>query len=199
MRPTPPPLWTPLLAAFAGSALFLLLQAMPAALTVLEYRRSALPAEPWRLLTAHVVHINWSHALVNAGAWSLLSYLFGRQLPAGRQLLVLGVGAASVSLALVAAYPAIAWYRGASGALHALFFAGATVALATAARARRAAEALAPLALVVCGWIKVALEFPRGGTVPYADWLGAATVPQAHFVGAIAGTALAALFAARAR
>lgn len=201
MRTTPPmlPLRPPLLAALAGSALLLLLQAMPTVAPFLEYRRSALSAEPWRLLTGHFVHVNWMHALANAGAWILLSYLFAPRLSAARQLLALALGAAAVSLALAAGYPAIAWYRGASGALHALFFAGATVALARSARRRPRSMALLPLALVVAGWIKVAVDLPRGGVTAYADWLGVSTVPQAHLIGAIAGTALGVYFAARSR
>jgi rhomboid family GlyGly-CTERM serine protease len=188
-----------MLAALAGAALTLLLQSLPAVLPALEYRRAMLLAEPWRLLTAHLVHVNWTHALVNAGAWLVLARLFAPQLDARRQLLSLLVGAACISLALAACYPSIEWYRGASGALHALFFAGAGTALAASLRRRSWHAVLPPLALVAGGCAKIALELPRDGATPYAEWLAATTVPQAHLFGAIAGTALALLFAASAR
>jgi rhomboid family GlyGly-CTERM serine protease len=197
LRPPPHGLHAPLTAALAGCALILLLQAVPAVLPLLEYRRAALLSEPWRLLTGHFVHVNWSHALVNAGAWLLLARLFAPQLDARRQLLSLLLGAAFISLTLVAWHPSIAWYRGASGALHALYFAGATAAIVRAARARTRRSAGVALALLAGGWIKVALEQPGGSATPYAEWLAAATVPQAHLLGAVAGTLLGVLFAER--
>ncbi len=176
--------------ALAGAALILVLHAVPDVSSALEYRRALLAAEPWRLLTAHLVHVNWRHALVNAGAWLVLARLFERELGAGAQLLCLATAGVFVSLALAALYPAIAWYRGASGVLHALYFAGAAAMLANAIGAARRTPALLALALIAGGWIKVALEFPRGAETAYSDWLGAATVPQAHLFGAACGTAL---------
>jgi len=194
LRPSPP-----LLAALAGAALILLLQAMPELIPALEYRRTALPGQPWRLLSGHLVHLNWTHALVNAGAWLVLAHLFAPQLALKHQLASLALGAASVSLGLAIGYPAIEWYRGASGALHALFFTGATVAFAASLCQRSWATALLPLLLVGGGWAKVALELPRDSATPYAAWLAATTVPQAHFFGAVAGTALGLLLSAKAR
>lgn len=182
--------------ALAGAALILLLQSMPAVLPALEYRRAALAAEPWRLLTGHLVHVNWTHALVNAVAWVVLASLFAPQLDARRQSLSLALGAAFISLALAGGYPSIAWYRGASGALHALFFAGAVTAVGASLRRQPRRPALLPLALLVGGWIKVALEQPGGSATPHAEWLAATTVPQAHLLGALAGTLLGLLFAA---
>ena len=181
--------------ALAGAALLLLLQAMPDVHSVLEYRRAALATEPWRLLTAHIVHINWTHAAVNAAAWLVLARLFEQQIDAKRQLLSLLVGAAFISLSLAAFYPSIEWYRGASGALHALFFAGACASLASALRSPSRTAALPPLTLLAGGSIKVALEIPPGAATPYVEWLAAATVPQAHLLGAIAGAALGLLLA----
>jgi len=178
-------------AALSGSALLLLLQAMPSAAPLLEYRRALLPSEPWRLLSAHFVHINWTHALVNAGAWVVLAGLFAPQLGAKRQLLSFVLGSVFVSLALAAFNPAIDWYRGASGALHVLFFAGTTMAFAAALRRRSWSASLVPFALFVAGWAKVALEVPLDpAATPYAQWLAATTVPQAHLWGALFGSVL---------
>jgi len=183
--------------ALAGAALILLLQAMPDVLPALEYRRALLANEPWRLLTAHLVHVNWRHALVNAAAWLVLARLFAPHLDAKRQLLSLALGAVCVSLGLAGFFPSIEWYRGASGALHALFFAGATAMLGGAARSRQWSTALLPMTLLAGGCIKVAIELPHGAATPHAQWLAAATVPQAHLFGAIAGTAAGLVFAAK--
>jgi membrane associated rhomboid family serine protease len=42
------------------------------------------------------------------------------------------------------------------------------------------------------GWIKVIVEQPGDASTPYANWLGAGVVPQAHLAGAITGTLLGA-------
>ena len=189
----------PLVAALAGTALMFVLQAAPSVLPLLEYRRAALAAEPWRFVTAHIIHVNWTHALANAGGWLVLSWLFAPQLDARRQLLSVALGAAFVSLALAVSQPSIEWYRGASGALHALFFAGATSASIALLRGHSRQRAMLPPALLAAGWIKVALEQPvNGGATPYAEWLAATVVPQAHLFGAVAGTVLGLFFAARA-
>lgn len=189
----------PLLAALAGAGLILLLQAMPSIPPLLEYRRAALATQPWRLLAGHLVHVNWTHALVNAGAWLLLAALFASRIGARRQLAIMVIGAVFISAALAVCIPSVAWYRGASGALHALFFAGATAAVGGSLRRRRAPSEPLPLALLAGGWIKVALEQPGDGGAIYAEWLAATIVPQAHLLGALAGSALGLLFAARAR
>ena len=185
--------------ALAGALSILLLQSMPAVPAALEYRRELLAAEPWRLLGAHLVHVNWPHAIVNAGAWLLLAQLFLRELGFARQLACLATSAVFISLALAAWYPAIAWYRGASGVLHALFFAGAMAMLADGVAHSRKRLALLALALLAGGWIKVAAELPQGRDTAFSEWLGAATVPQAHLLGAAWGTALGLVAARLAR
>jgi len=179
--------------ALAVAAVALLLTALGITET-LEYRRALLASEPWRLLTGHLVHINWPHALINALALLIVARLFSPDLGVGRQLAVLLASALVISLGLAAFFPGIAWYRGLSGALHALFFAGAAVWLLRT-RPRDLRSLWLPAALFFGGWIKVALEQPAGEALPHADWLGAAVVPQAHLLGAVSGTALGLAFA----
>jgi rhomboid family GlyGly-CTERM serine protease len=194
--PSGPRLAPPLYVAIAGAALILLLQAAPPLPAALEYRRDLLAGEPWRLLSAHFVHVNGVHALANAATWLLLAPLLAPVLGARRQLLVLALGGVLVAAGLAAFYPAIAWYRGASGALHALFFAGAAAALVTAARKRRWRRAALPALLLAAAAMKVALELPQGASTPYAHWIATTTVPQAHLLGALAGAALGVLLGA---
>jgi rhomboid family GlyGly-CTERM serine protease len=135
------------------------------------------------------VHINWTHAAVNAAAWLIVARLFAPDLSAATQVLALLVGALAITAGLALLHPWIQWYRGLSGALHALFFAGAGV-WTWRAWHRPAARRERWLALVVLagGWIKVGLEQPSAQVTPYVDWLGANVVPQAHLLGAMAGT-----------
>lgn len=172
----------------------LLVQALPLG-DALELRRQLLGAEPWRAITAHIVHANWKHALINAAAIVVVARLFAPDLGARRQLLTLAVGAVAISIGLVLLYPGIAWYRGLSGVLHGLFFAGSATWLMKA-RPRNWRRLWLPAALFFGGWIKIALEQPTGAQTPYAEWLGANTVPQAHLLGAICGTLLGLVFAA---
>ena len=161
----------------------------------LEYQRGALARQPWRLLTGHLVHLNWPHALVNAAALWIVARLYAPDLSATRQAIALAASALAISAALAWLHPDIEWYRGLSGALHGLFFAGAVTWL-LAERPRRLGRLWMPALLFVGGWVKVVFEQPSGGGLPHADWLGAAVVPQAHLAGAACGTALGALFAA---
>jgi rhomboid family GlyGly-CTERM serine protease len=154
-----------------------------------EYRRELLASEPWRLLSGHLVHINWQHAVINAVALLIVARLFSPDLRAARQGIVLGTCALAISFGLALLYPTIGWYRGLSGVVHGLFFAGAAAWLVKA-QPRTLRTLWLPLALLAGGWIKVLLEQPAGDALPYADWLGAAVVPQAHLIGAACGTAL---------
>ncbi|HVE88748.1 MAG TPA: rhombosortase [Burkholderiaceae bacterium] len=179
--------------AIAFGLLMLVLQAIPD-LGPLEYRNTNAVAEPWRWLTAHFVHVNWQHALINAVALWVVARLFAPDLNTPRQLWALLAAAVAVSAGLATFYPTIDPYRGLSGALHGLFFAGSALWLIKA-RPRRFRELWLPAALFFGGWIKVVLEQPGDATTPYAEWLGAGVVPQAHLFGAACGTVLGLLFA----
>ncbi|HEX7155577.1 MAG TPA: rhombosortase [Burkholderiaceae bacterium] len=191
--------------ALAGAALVLALQAAGAG-GALEYRRSLVWQEPWRLLGAHLVHVNARHAFVNAAAWFVVARVFAPEMGVRRQLLIAGVGAAAISAALWAGYPEIEWYRGLSGVLHALFLAGATLWLARAWRrpdrppaaapapvagspVRHLRRAAVPAALFAGAWLKIVLEQRAPGSIVSGGWLGLDVVTPAHLVGGVVGTA----------
>ncbi len=180
----------------AGAILLLLLAAWPAAGPALEYRRALLAEQPWRLLTGQFVHLGGLHALVNAVALLLLAWIFAGRVGAGRQAAALAGGLAAVGLGLWLAYPQIAWYRGLSGALHALYVAGFGWLLLRARppRLRLLAGLMLTLALA-----KLLAEGAFSGALAPSAWLGAAVVPAAHGLGALAGAALALAWAARDR
>lgn len=183
--------------ALGGAALVLLVQAIVPLHGALEYRQALVASQPWRALTAHLVHVNWVHALLNLAAWLVVARLFAPELRTWRQPLVLAVAALAVTLHLALLHPGIVWYRGFSGTLHGVFFAGASAwLLALLADGERRPRALwLPAVLVTGGWVKVLAEQPGGSLTPYAQWLGAGIVPQAHLAGAVAGSMLGLLFA----
>jgi rhomboid family GlyGly-CTERM serine protease len=179
--------------AIVVAAIALLLQAI-GAVDALELRRALWMQQPWRLLTGHLVHLNWLHALVNAAALFIVARLFARDLDATRQGVVMAISAIVIGIGLSTAYRGIDWYRGLSGVIHALFFAGAAAWLVSE-RSLDLRKVWLPAALLVGGWVKVLAEQPRGDLLPHAEWLGAAVVPQAHLIGAACGTTLGLLFA----
>lgn len=159
----------------------------------LEYRRSLLLAEPWRLLTGHFVHLSLLHAMLNSVALLLLGRLFADRLRVPELWAILIGGPVLISLVFWAAMPELDWYRGLSGALHALYFAGCVVWVrATQWRAR-----WLPMAALIGGLLKVLLEQPWDASFPFHQWLGAPVVPQAHLVGAIIGAAAGLYLATR--
>jgi rhomboid family GlyGly-CTERM serine protease len=183
--------------ALAGAALVLLLQLTDAGPT-LEYRRALLPAEPWRLLTGHLVHVNWRHAALNALAWVALARLFAPELAPTRQAWLLACSAVGTGLLLWWAAPDVAWYRGLSGALHGLFAAAAVLWLARASAAidRPARSRLWPALLLVAVWGKALAEYLLPGADPNGTWLGVRVITGSHLAGAAIGTLAGLLTAA---
>jgi len=159
----------------------------------LEYRRPLLLTEPWRLLTGHFVHLSLLHAMLNGVALLLLGRLFADRLRVSELWAILIGAPVLISLAFWAVMPELGWYRGLSGALHALYFAGCVVWLRTSQRRAR----WLPMAALVGGLIKVLLEQPWDASFPFYEWLGAAVVPQAHLIGAVIGTAAGLYLATR--
>jgi rhomboid family GlyGly-CTERM serine protease len=183
--------------ALAGAVAVLLLQAADLGST-LEYRRALLATEPWRLVTGHLVHANWRHAILNALAWFATARLFAYELPPARQAWLLAASALGASLLLWLAAPQVAWYRGLSGALHGLYAAAAVLWLAQAVKVRDAGaarRALVPALLLAAVWAKVLAEQLGGAAMTNQSWLGVAVVTQSHLFGAGVGTLAAALTA----
>lgn len=89
--------------------------------SALQYQREAvLSGELWRLLSAHLTHLNWPHLLMNlVGLWLIWVLLLTREKALSTCLLTLLL-LLGTALGLLALHPEITWYRGLSGALHGL-------------------------------------------------------------------------------
>jgi rhomboid family GlyGly-CTERM serine protease len=161
----------------------------------LEYRSELLATEPWRLFTAHFVHLTFLHAALNAVALLLIGRLFADRLRPGELFGLLGVAPVLISTLFWLLMPRLEWYRGLSGVLHALFFAGCVVWIATTVGRAR----WLPVAALVGGAIKVLVEQPWDSSFPVHPALRIAVVPQAHLLGAIVGTAAGLLLRLRRR
>jgi rhomboid family GlyGly-CTERM serine protease len=130
----------------------------------------------WRVLTAHLVHLNWRHALLNCAGLAALWALFAREYSPRRWLWILGVAALTIDLGLWFVLPGVVWYVGASGVLHGAWSAGACAAY------RRADGMGAVMMLVLV--VKLAYEQQSGVSIFEGDL---ALVPQAHLLGALGG------------
>ena len=140
----------------------------------------------WRLLSAHFVHLDAAHALLNGFGVVLMWALFARDYSPWRWAAIYCGSALAVSVGLWFLDPELQWYVGASGALHGVMTAG------TVAHLRRRdldGWILAIFIVLKLGYEQLAGALPFAGT---AD-----TIVDAHLYGAVGGVVLALLLKSR--
>jgi rhomboid family GlyGly-CTERM serine protease len=159
----------------------------------LAYGRAPLAqGELWRLLTAHLVHLDLSHAVLNS-LGLVLSHavlnslglvlmwaLFVRDYSPRQWLFILAGVVAAIDAGLWFRSSTVAWYVGSSGALHGVMAAG------TCARiVRREADGWL-LAVILA--VKLAYE-QSAGALPFSG--SEPVVVDAHLYGVVGGLAAA--------
>ena len=143
----------------------------------LRYERAAIAAgQWWRFLTAHVVHLDARHALLNSAGLALLWALFARIATPREWLLVLLTAVSVIGAGFWWLEPQLAWYVGASGVLHGVFAAGCIAML-------RARDRLAWVAIAIFVG-KLAWEYWQG---PLPLEGSAPVITAAHRYGAMGG------------
>jgi rhomboid family GlyGly-CTERM serine protease len=176
--------------ALIGICLLLLLPEISgdAARAALRYERSAIEAgQWWRLLTAHFVHLDLEHTLLNSLGVVMMWALFARDFRPGQWLLIAAVIVIAIDVGLWFWDTGIHWYVGASGALHGFMAAG------TLAHVRRGDLDGWILAIFIV--LKLGYE-QWSGQLPFSD----STVPvvvNAHLYGALGGIVPAAFLKPR--
>jgi rhomboid family GlyGly-CTERM serine protease len=151
--------------------------------SLLRYDRGAIAAGGWwRLLTAHMVHLDLHHLVLNELGLVLMWALFAQDYEADEWCAIVLAGALAISAGLWWLSPKVAWYVGASGVLHSVMAAGAARHLAQGAWDRW----ILTLGLAV----KLAWEQWGGHNAPLI-------VVDAHLYGSICGFALGALLSWR--
>jgi rhomboid family GlyGly-CTERM serine protease len=150
---------------------------------LLRYDRSAIAAGGWwRLLTAHIVHLDVHHLILNELGLVLMWSLFAQDFDAVEWFTIVLAGALAISSGLWWLSPRVSWYVGASGVLHSVMAAGA---------ARHLAERSWDRWILVVGLcVKLAWEQWGGHTESLI-------VVDAHLYGALCGFAVGALLSAR--
>ena len=154
--------------------------------------RALMLDEPWRLATGQLVHLGWTHLLMNLAGLAVVWVLFGRDLDArqwGAAIVACGLG---VGAGLLAFSPGLAWYAGFSGILHGLL--AAVVVVRVAGR-----PASLDLLLAAALAAKLVLEGFAGGDAGTAQLIGGAVAVDAHRYGALAGAVVGGFFAVMRR
>jgi rhomboid family GlyGly-CTERM serine protease len=145
---------------------------------LLRYDRGAIAAGGWwRLLTAHIVHLDLHHLVLNELGLILVWSLFAQDFDAVEWCAIVLAGALAISCGLWWLSPPVMWYVGASGVLHSVMAAGTAKHLAERAWDR--------WILLVGLCMKLAWEQWGGHAAPLV-------VVDAHLYGALCGFALGA-------
>jgi rhomboid family GlyGly-CTERM serine protease len=152
----------------------------------LRYDRSAVAGgEGWRLVTAHLIHLNLRHALLNCLGLALMWALFARDYSLRQWLVIVAAAAAAIDAGLWLCDSTVEWYVGSSGVLHGIMAAG------TLAQLRRR-EATG---WVLLGFLALKLAYEHWvGALPLA---GSAVVVDAHLFGVLGGGVAAAFLKPR--
>lgn len=163
-------------AALGGLILLLQLGGAPLRAALRYERAAVLGGQAWRLLTAHLVHLGWTHCLMNLAAFALCVWL-ARGERRGRFWWVASaaLGLAIGTLLLLAA-PEVADYAGLSGVVYGLFV---CVLAPQARQGDRVAGVLLVLVLARIGW-QLVIDDPAA---PVA-LIGGVVIAKAHAFGA---------------
>lgn len=143
-----------------------------------RYERDAVAAgEWWRLVTAHLVHLDFEHAVLNALGLVLMWALFARDYRASGWLVIVLASVLVIDAGFWFRDRSLEWYVGSSGALHGVMAAGTVAHLL-----RRDLDGWILAAFIV---VKLAYE-QWTGSLPFAEG-GAAVIVNAHLYGALGG------------
>ena len=152
----------------------------------LRYDRAAVAGgEVWRLVTAHLVHLNLWHALLNLGGLVLILFFFRDLLDRRRFWLWFAVSAPLVGAVFFVLDRDLGWYVGLSGLLQGLLVLCLLIGW-------RGNPVLHSLVLAVVAGRLVWEQLP-GYDVDYLRaWINGRVYVNAHLYGALSGALLAA-------
>lgn len=133
----------------------------------------------WLLLSAHFVHLNWSHFVLNMSGLVLVALFFNRYLSPASWILFTLFSALFTGLALYLFNPELYFYVGLSGVLHGLFILGAGY------ECRQFAKSGIVLLVLIGG--KLFWEQYAGALPGSESMSGGHVVVDAHLYGAVSG------------
>ena len=133
----------------------------------------------WLLFSGHIVHLNWSHWMLNMAGLAIVAFFFSAHASVKQWLLVILVSVCVINLGLWWWMTDIYSYVGLSGVLHGLFLYGAL-------REIRFYPA-SGYVLVMVLLAKLSWEFIYGALPGSEDMTGGRVLTEAHLLGAIGG------------
>ena len=149
-------------------------------LSDLQYQRLAIfDGQLYRVITAHFVHTNVYHGLLNLCGLILIGVLSSNHMLPRDWWLGMSISILVVSAGLLVFNAEVQWYRGMSGVLH-----GIVVLLVL--KARQLAGFIRVLLLLALG-IKILLEQGQSGFWANEQLLGAPVITVAHLYGVVGG------------
>lgn len=149
---------------------------------LLQFNRDlVINGEIWRMLSGNLVHLGWSHSLLNIMGLLLIWGLFSRFYTGRQWWALIALSFLATTLGLLLLNPELSWYVGLSGSLHGLFIAGCLAE----ARLKSTMGFIMLIAIVAkLGWEQASGPLP--GT---SDMAGGNVIVDAHLYGAISGLA----------
>ncbi|GGD68870.1 rhombosortase [Lacimicrobium alkaliphilum] len=152
----------------------------PDSYKLLAYHRDAITDfQWWRLFTAHLLHTNLNHLLLNGAGVILLWAVFGEYYRLRQYLSIVFACALGISVGLYWQVPELSWYVGLSGVLHGLFVCGAISDIHAGRRSG--------WLLLIGVAVKVGYEMQFGGDQTVSALIDARVAVEAHLFGAISG------------
>ncbi|VAW55543.1 hypothetical protein MNBD_GAMMA05-2114 [hydrothermal vent metagenome] len=133
----------------------------------------------WLLLSGHIVHLNWSHWLLNMAGLAIVAFFFSSHASLKQWLMVIMVSAVIISAGIWWWMLDIVYYVGLSGVLHGLFLYGALREIRF--------YPVSGYVLTAVLFTKLLWEFFYGALPGSEDMAGGRVLTEAHLLGAIGG------------
>ncbi|MBK7300377.1 MAG: rhombosortase [Moraxellaceae bacterium] len=135
----------------------------------------------WRLLSAHIVHSNYIHLLLNMLALALVLILFDSLLRGREWLYLIALSSVLQSIGFYVLLPNVTAYVGLSGVLHTLYVVGALRLL------QQPNERIFATILLCLVTLKLLTERLGQGISVTEQMIGGHVLTEAHLFGAIIG------------
>ena len=147
---------------------------------IFEYNRDLIVHQQyWRLVSAHLMHTNFNHLLLNTGGLILLWALHGEKYsPLNIFLMFVFIGL-SISIGIHVFTPELDKYVGLSGLLHGIFIWGACDDIKIGLKSG--------YAMIIGALIKIGHEQYHGPDAALGETINAIVAIDAHLYGVIAG------------
>jgi len=150
-------------------------------------RHEIINGQWWRIVTGNLVHLGYSHLLLNLSGLAVIAFLLAPAMPLRHWVITGVVSMLGVSIGLLVLDPQLVWYVGLSGALYGLLLGGA-IALYRLDRL---------MSLLIGGYTvgKIFWEQLNGPVRSSEVLSGGNVIVNAHLYGMIAGAIAATVLA----